>query len=259
MTETTQLPDTAARPLRGRIALVTGVSRRAGIGLAVARRLLDLGATVMTTGWRAHDAATSWGDDPPDELPFPHLERDLADPDEPAALIDHVIAEHGALDIVLAVHTRSSPHDLAATTAAELDACWAVNVRSVVLLARHFAAAHEPERPGGRMIWFTSGQGEQPMPSELPYAITKGALHQMTPSLADTLADRGIVANCINPGPVETGWASPELHARVATMFPTGRWGTTDDVANLVGFLVGDAGAWIQGQVINSEGGFRRA
>jgi 3-oxoacyl-[acyl-carrier protein] reductase len=77
--------------------------------------------------------------------------------------------------------------------------------------------------------------------------------------LADTLADRGIVANCINPGPVDTGWASPELHARVATMFPTGRWGTTDDVANLVGFLVGDAGAWIQGQVINSEGGFRRA
>jgi 3-oxoacyl-[acyl-carrier protein] reductase len=96
------------------------------------------------------------------------------------------------------------------------------------------------------------------MARELPYAISKGALHQMTRSLADALIDAGIVANCINPGPVDTGWADPELNAAVAARFPAGRWGTPADVANLVAFLCRDEGAWIVGQVLDSEGGFRR-
>ncbi len=49
-----------------------------------------------------------------------------------------------------------------------------------------------------------------------------------------------------------------ELHEEIASRFPAGRWGQPDDVANLVAFLVGDQGAWITGQVIDSEGGFRR-
>jgi 3-oxoacyl-[acyl-carrier protein] reductase len=109
------------------------------------------------------------------------------------------------------------------------------------------------------MIWFTSGQHLQPMPDEMPYAISKGALEAMTPTLAAALADAGIVANCINPGPVDTGWADDATRTAVAAMFPRGTWGTPDDVANLVEFLVSDKGSWIQGQVLNSEGGFRRA
>ena len=109
------------------------------------------------------------------------------------------------------------------------------------------------------MIWFTSGQHLQPMPSEMPYAISKGALEAMTPTLAAALSAAGIAANCINPGPVDTGYADAATHAAVAKMFPGGRWGTPDDVANLVEFLVSDKGAWIQGQVLNSEGGFRRS
>ena len=53
------------------------------------------------------------------------------------------------------------------------------------------------------------------MPGEIPYAVTKGALHTMTATIADALADRGIVANCINPGPTDTAWATPEVHATV--------------------------------------------
>ena len=83
-------------------------------------------------------------------------------------------------------------------------------------------------------------------------------------SSAAVYGDQSVSPLCetLQPQPLSAYGADKlgcELHARVATMFPTGRWGTTDDVANLVGFLVGDAGAWIQGQVINSEGGFRRA
>ena len=58
------------------------------------------------------------------------------------------------------------------------------------------------------MVLFTSGQHLGPMASELPYAISKGAVHQMTWSLADALAEREITVNAINPGPVDTGWAS---------------------------------------------------
>ena len=67
-----------------------------------------------------------------------------------------------------------------------------------------------------------------------------------------------IVANCINPGPVDTGYADGEVHDTVAAMFPDRRWGTPDDVANLAAFLVSDEGSWIRGQVIDSEGGFDR-
>ena len=243
--------------LDGRVALVTGVSRRIGIAYAVAERLAGRGATVRATGWAAHDEEMPWGADA--TPPLDVESHDLADPAVPHRLIDETIERHGRLDIVVAVHARSSHYDLANLTAQELDLCWAVNVRSIILLAQRFAQTHEPTtNHTGRMIWFTSGQGEGPMPGEVPYAVTKGALHQMTATIAHPLADAGIVANCINPGPVDTGWADEETHAAVASRFPSKRWGTPSDVANLVEFLVSDEGRWIQGQVINSEGGFRR-
>jgi len=246
--------------LAGQVALVTGVSRRIGIAHAIVERLRSLGAHVHATGWSAHDAEMPWG---ADESAASDVEqRDLADPTQPARLVDDVIAARGRLDIVVAVHARSSTADLASTTVDELDLSWAVNVRSVVLLAQRFA--HHRARLGaaggelGRMIWFTSGQRLEPMPNEMPYAITKGALEAMTPTLAAALSGAGIAANCINPGPVDTGWADPGTHAAVERMFPAGRWGTPADVANLVEFLVSAKGGWIQGQVLNSEGGFRR-
>ena len=247
-------------PLDGRVALVTGVSRRAGIGWAVADRLTRLGATVTSTGWRGHDEEMVWGADPASAPapPFDHGEHDLEDPAGPADLVDDVVARHGALDILVAVHARSSTQGLDAVTATELDRCWAVNVRSVVLLAQRFAEVHDPARPGGRMVWFTSGQHVAPMGGEIAYAATKGALHQLTRSLADVLVGRGIVANCINPGPVDTGWADAGTRATVAAMFPAGRWTTPDEVAGVVELLVRDEGAPIVGQVVDAEAGFRR-
>ena len=156
------------------------------------------------------------------------------------------------------MHARSSTEPLATVTASELDRCWAANVRSIVLLAQRFAARHDPARAGGRMLWFTSGQHIAPMGGEIAYAVTKGALHQMTRSIADVLIDRGIVANCINPGPVDTGWATGATHDAVARMFPSGRWTTPAEIADVVGLLVRDEAARIQGQVIDAEAGFRR-
>ncbi len=250
------------RPLDGRVALVTGVSRSIGIGAAVAHRLHDLGASVAATGWSQHDAEMPWGEAPVGPLPFSVGQHDLSEPDVPAALIDEVVDAHGRIDIVVAVHARSSHAPFAEVTAAELDRCWAANVRSVVLLAQRLADRHEPappdSAPTGRMLWFTSGQHLGPMDDEIAYAVSKGALHQMTGSIDHALSARRIVANCINPGPVDTGYATGAAHDTVARMFPDHRWGTPNDVANLVAFLVGDDGSWIRGQVIDSEGGFSR-
>jgi 3-oxoacyl-[acyl-carrier protein] reductase len=257
---------TSAMPLGGRVALVTGVSRRAGIGVALVRRLLADGAAVLATGWAAHDPDGEAGE--LDALfrelagssgRLHHEAADLEDPDAPDRLVAAAVDRFGAIDIVVANHARSASADLEQVTAEELDRCWAVNARASLLLVKALAARHDDRRPGGRAILFTSGQHLGPMSSELPYAISKGAVHQMTASLADHLAARGITVNCVNPGPVDTGWARGELHARIAQRFPGGRWGQPDDAARLVAWLVSDEAAWITGQVLNSEGGFRRS
>jgi 3-oxoacyl-[acyl-carrier protein] reductase len=62
----------------------------------------------------------------------------------------------------------------------------------------------------------------------------------------------------VNPGPVDTGYAAPERHEQARRHFPQGRWGTPDDPARLIARLATDDAAWITGQVINTEGGFRR-
>lgn len=249
-------------PLTGRVALVTGVSRSVGIGATVATRLHERGATVFATGWPPHDAEMPWGAQPLADLPFDLERHDLEDPSVAPALVDEVVEAHGRIDIVAAVHARSSDGSLDEVTVDDLDRCWSANVRSVLLLAQQFARRHVPapegEPPIGRMLWFTSGQHLGPMDGEIAYAVSKGALHQMTSSVDHALSTSRIVANCINPGPVDTGYAVGDVHDMVAARFPDRRWGTPHDVANLVAFLVGDEGAWIRGQVINSEGGFDR-
>jgi 3-oxoacyl-[acyl-carrier protein] reductase len=257
-------------PLAGRVAVVTGVSRQIGIGASLVRRLLTDGASVFASGWAPHDQDMPWGADPDgpqaliarlqspdDRLGF--LAVDFEDPDAPASLIGATIERFGAVDIVVANHARSSHQSLANLTATELDRSWAVNARASVLLAKALAEGRDAARPGGRVVLFTSGQHLAPMPDELPYAITKGAIHQMTASLSEALIDSGITVNCVNPGPVDTGYAHGTAHAQVAAMFPAGRWGQPDDVARLVAWLVSDEAAWITGQVLDSEGGFRRS
>ena len=250
------------RRLDGRVALVTGVSRPAGIAATVAQRLHDQGATLVATGWPPHDAEMPWGQQPLGPLPFEVGHHDLGDPAAPAALIDDVVELHGRIDIVAAVHARSSQHTLDEVSASELDRCWAANVRSVVLLAQRFAQRHvsvpSSEPPIGRMLWFTSGQHLGPMDDEIAYAVSKGALHQMTRSIDQALSRSRIIANCINPGPVDTGYSEGDVHEAVASRFPDGRWGTPTDIADVVAFLVSDEGAWIRGQVLDVEGGFRR-
>ena len=101
-----------------------------------------------------------------------------------------------------------------------LDAHWAVNTRASLLLAQALRRRTTTAAPGGRIVLMTSGQNLGPMPGEIAYASSKGALAAITLSIADELADRGITVNCVNPGPVDTGWATPALTAAVADAMP---------------------------------------
>lgn len=257
-----------------RIALVTGATRRSGIAASVVERLLADGLRVMATGWSQHDAEMPWGvdahggaqlheqmraDGQQREDQLAYVEADLGDPATPHQLVDTTIDRFGAIDVVVAVHARSSHDPLARVTAEDLDRCWAVNTRSSILLAQALGARFKPEREHGRVVLFTSGQHIEPMGQEIAYAVSKGAIEQATSSVADELIDHNITVNCINPGPVDTGWATGDTHAAVARKFPSGRWGQPADTAKLVSFLVSEEAGWITGQTINSEGGFRRS
>jgi 3-oxoacyl-[acyl-carrier protein] reductase len=248
--------------------LVTGASRRAGIGHAVCRRLAAYGASVFVHHFSPHDADQPYGADTltavlaevTSALADPtasvrDLSVDLADPDGPARLVDAAVSAFGRLDILVCNQALSgSDGPLSAMSAAKLDRHYAVNTRASILLARSFAALGTP----GRLVFMTSGQNEGPMRGEVAYAASKGALWSITATLADELADQGVTVNTVNPGPVDTGHAPPAALAEVAARFPSGRWGEPDDPARLIAWLATNEARWLTGQVINTEGGFRR-
>lgn len=250
------------RSLENRTAVVTGVSRRTGIGFATARRLSLAGVSVLVHSWLSGDELSDraeldamLGELRSTEAEIEHREADFADHETPGEIIAAAREAFGHLDMLVVNHTRSRPGSLGELTAQEIDAHLHVNVRATLLLAKEFAAQHDG-RPGGRLVLFTSGQHLAPMRHEVAYAASKGAIQQLTMTLSDELVDHGITVNTVNPGPTDTGWAIEDVDPSPA--MPLGRWGQPDDAARLVAWLCTDDAAWITGQVIDSEGGFRR-
>lgn len=250
--------------LTGRVAIVTGASRRQGIGAAVCRVLASHGADILFTHWQPFDQTQIHGVDPDGPkvllrelrelgVRAESLEIDLADPSAPGRVLHAAESRFGPPMILMnnAAHSMSDNYET--LDAASLDAHYAVNVRATVLLSVEFARRYRGG-PGGRIISMSSGQGVGPMPDELSYATSKGAIEAFTASLASGVASKSITVNAIDPGGTDTGWMTEDLKAEILREMGFGRIGQPEDAARLILFLAGDAGAWITGQTIHSHG-----
>jgi 3-oxoacyl-[acyl-carrier protein] reductase len=255
--------------LGGRVALVTGVGRKRGIGSAICRALASRGAEVVLSYWKAYDREMPWAsdEDEPEALVgelraagvgAEGVEMDLSLPDSARLLLDAAEDKLGRPSILVNTAAYSTRDGFETLDAEALDAHYAVNVRAMALLSVGFARRY-PGGPGGRIINFSSGQSLGPMPGELAYIATKGAIEAFTRTLAAEVGHKGITVNAINPGPTDTGWMDEKVRRESVSKFPLGRIGQPEDAARLVEFLASDEAAWITGQVIHSEGGFLRA
>ncbi|PIG91516.1 SDR family oxidoreductase [Gloeocapsopsis sp. IPPAS B-1203] len=250
--------------LSNKVALVTGVSRIQGIGFAIARALAEAGANVFTTYYRPYDALMPWGsrDREAEEIvtmlqsyqvKAAGLEANLAESEIPKQLFEQVENLLGSVDILVNNAAYDEQVDIYSLSADLLDTHYAVNVRGTTLLCQEFAQRHDG-RDGGRIINLTSGQ-IAPMPKNLPYAITKGAIEALTISLSASLAEKGITVNAVDPGATDTGWMSAEFRDQLAMRSPFGRVGTPADAAHIILFLASAQAQWITGQIIRSRGG----
>ncbi|WP_336773898.1 SDR family oxidoreductase [Paenibacillus sp. MMO-58] len=259
--------------LQGKIAIVTGVSRPGGIGAAICRAFAAEGADLFFThlydydkNIYPNDANESWPDLFAGELhqsggKVGHMELDLALPGSGLLLLEEVRKTVGVPTILVNNATYSVDADFRQLTEALIDAHCAVNIRGTFMLSAEFARMLEAEQStggklGGRIINLTSGQGKGPMPGNLAYAATKGAISIFTESLAAELAPLCITVNAVDPGPTDSGWMSEEVKEALLPQFPMGRIGLPGDAARLITFLASDDSEWITGQIIHSRGGF---
>ncbi|GAA4967818.1 NAD(P)-dependent dehydrogenase (short-subunit alcohol dehydrogenase family) [Nonomuraea thailandensis] len=238
-----------------KIALVTGGSR--GIGRAIAERLGRDGFTVAITYSHDKDAA----EEVVMRIGPGHafaIQATFGVHGDATALwqaFDAHPLTSGAVDIIVnnAGITRSS--DLASLTEAEFDQIFAVNVRAPFFVVQE---GLRRLRDGGRIINISAGTARLALPDLIAYGPTKAALDNFTLNLAKALGERGITANSVAPGIVDTyGWFrdNPEAEAHAVSLAALGRLGQPEDIADIVGFLASDDARWMTGRVIDATGG----
>jgi 3-oxoacyl-[acyl-carrier protein] reductase len=242
-------------------ALITGVGRQRGIGAGIAAGLAADGWDLVLSYWRPYDERLGLEGRPgdPEELASQcraqgrtvHLlPADLEDPEAATALVPRASELAGPLEALVLSHCESVASSILDTSVESFDRHYAVNVRAVWLLISGFAG--QLPASGGAVIALTSDHTV----GNVPYGVTKAALDRLVLAGAHELAARGLRANVINPGPVDTGWMDDDIRASGLAMQPTGRLGTPTDVANLVRFLLSPPGRWINGQLLYSNGGY---
>ncbi|MGO8964329.1 SDR family NAD(P)-dependent oxidoreductase [Mycobacterium sp.] len=247
--------------LTGKVAVVAGGAT--GIGAATAARLADEGCLVVV-GDVAVDAARRAADDiVATGGTATAVEFDLAEPDSVAALLDTAATTYGGIDAVFAVGA-----DMAAIRAdtdvvnIDLDV-WdrvmAVNLRGYVATMKH-AIPRMLARGGGAIVNMSSAAAFQGEPTRPAYATAKAGIGALTRHVASRWGKEGIRCNAVAPGftateAIQSAPQWPQLQTAALKRIRGPRVGAPDDVAALVAFLLSEEGEWINGQVINIDGG----
>ena len=243
--------------LTDKVALVTGASR--GIGRAVAVELARQGAEVFCTSTRAGgcdgtlEEIAALGT----EVAAHALVCDVSDAESVDALAKCLLEEKGKLDVLVnnagitrdGVFMRMSDKDF--------DDVVGTNLRGAFLVCRAFARPMAKAR-GGRIVNIGSVVGLTGNAGQVNYAASKAGLVGLTKSLAHELAGRGVTANVVAPGFIETDMtaAIPDDHkSQMLNQIPLSRFGAPADIARAAAFLAGDAGAYITGQTLVVDGG----
>ncbi len=247
---------TAPQPMAGRAALVTGAARN--IGRAIALALAEAGAAVLVHGHRDRAAAEATARQIRDQDGRAEVVlADLADPTVPALLVEAALAAFGRLDCLVANAAIRPEAPFAEITYEAWRGVFAIGLDSVFLLCQ--AALPHLQASDQAAIVTIGGLTGQTGAAERAHVIAaKAGLAGLTRAMAHDLAAAGITANCVAPGLIATARggasvAAPRHHASRTNLL--GRRGLPEEVAAMVGFLVGPEARYVTGQVLHVNGG----
>jgi len=244
--------------LTGKVALVTGGN--GGIGLGMARGLASLGATVMIAGrdGEKNKRAVALLGGKADAIAV-----DLADEAGARAVVDNTVQKFGHLDILInnaGINIRKPPQDF---TLEEWQRVLDINLTSLFVCCQ--AAYPHMKTRGGKIINIGSMTSIFGASFAAPYGASKGAVVQLTKSLAVAWAADNIQVNAVLPGWIDTELTETAreqvsgLHEKVVARTPAGRWGTPDDMAGIAMFLASPASDFVTGTAIPVDGGYAAA